>query len=65
MLFPIGDDNRGRTTTPVVNYVLIAANVLVFVLLQGLGSNEKFTYEFSKFPSESLLAIIGLSPAVS
>src|SRR5438270_11879477 len=50
MLFPIGDDNQGRTTTPVVNYVLIAANVLVFVLLQGLGSNEKFTYEFSTVP---------------
>jgi len=50
MLFPIGDDNRGRTTTPVVNYVLIAVNVLVFVLLQGLGSNEKFTYEFSTIP---------------
>ena len=50
MLFPIGDDNRGRTTTPVVNYLLIAANVLVFVLLQGLGSNEKFTYEFSTIP---------------
>src|SRR6266446_7246259 len=50
MLFPIGDDNRGRTTTPVVNYVLIAVNVLVFVFLQGLGSNEKFTYEFSTIP---------------
>jgi len=50
MLFPIGDDNRGRTTTPVANYVLIAINVLVFVFLQGLGSNEKFTYEFSTIP---------------
>jgi hypothetical protein len=47
MVFPIGDDNSGRTTTPVVNYVLIAANVLVFVLFQGLGSNDRFTYAWA------------------
>lgn len=52
MLFPIADDNSGRTTTPLVNYVLIAANVLVFVFLQGLGSNDKFTYAFSTVPAE-------------
>lgn len=52
MLFPIGDDNTGRTTTPIVNYVLIAINVLVFVFLQGLGSNEKFTYAYSTVPGE-------------
>jgi membrane associated rhomboid family serine protease len=52
MLFPIGDDNSDRTTTPIVNYVLIAANILVFVFLQGLGSNEKFTYAFSTVPQE-------------
>jgi len=54
MLFPIGDDNRGRTTTPVVNYVLIAINILVFIFLQGLGSNDKFTYAFSTVPGEIL-----------
>src|SRR5213080_3184264 len=52
MLFPIGDDNRCRTTTPVVNYVLIAVNVLVFVFLQGFGSNDKFTYAYSTVPGE-------------
>src|SRR2546423_13245889 len=52
MLFPIGDDNRGRTTTPLVNYVLIAVNVLVFVFLQGLGSNDRFTYAYSTVPGE-------------
>src|SRR5258706_760900 len=52
MLFPIGDDNRGRTTTPLVNYVLIAVNVLVFVFLQGLGSNDKFTYAYSTVRGE-------------
>ncbi len=52
MIFPIGDDNSDRTTTPIVNYVLIAVNILVFVFLQGLGSNEKFTYAFSTVPQE-------------
>jgi membrane associated rhomboid family serine protease len=52
MVFPIGDDNSDRTITPVVNYLLIAVNVLVFVFLQGLGSNEKFTYAFSTVPQE-------------
>src|SRR5713226_6601039 len=52
MLFPIADDNRDRRTTPVVNYVLVLINILVFVFLQGLGSNEKFTYAFSTVPGE-------------
>src|SRR5437870_13538228 len=52
MLFPIGDDNTGRTTTPVVNYAIILVNVLVFIFLQGLGSNEKFTYAYSTVPAE-------------
>jgi len=52
MLFPIGDENTGRTTTPVVNYSLILVNVLVFVFLQGFGTNEKFTYAFSTVPAE-------------
>ncbi|MFL6227436.1 MAG: rhomboid family intramembrane serine protease [Pyrinomonadaceae bacterium] len=52
MVFPISDDNSDRTTTPIVNYVLIAVNVLVFVFLQGLGSNDKFTYAWATVPRE-------------
>ena len=52
MVFPLYDDNTDRLTTPVVNYLLIATNVLVFVFLQGLGTNEKFTYAFSTVPAE-------------
>ena len=52
MLFPIGDDNSDRTATPIVNYLLILTNVLVFVFLQGLGTNERFTYAFSTVPAE-------------
>jgi membrane associated rhomboid family serine protease len=52
MLLPIADENYDRRTTPVVNYLLILANVFVFVFLQGLGTNEKFTYAFSTVPEE-------------
>jgi membrane associated rhomboid family serine protease len=52
MIFPIGDDNSDRTAQPIVNYLLIAINVLVFVFLQGMGSNEKFTYAYSVVPQE-------------
>ena len=52
MVLPIADDNSDRMTVPVVNYVLIAINVFVFVVLQGLGENQKFTYAFSTVPRE-------------
>jgi len=52
MVFPLYDDNSDRNTTPIVNYVLIALNILVFLFLQQLGTNEKFTYAFSTVPQE-------------
>jgi membrane associated rhomboid family serine protease len=52
MLFPIGDENSDRRTTPIVNYILIGINLLVFVFLQGLGGNEQFTYAYSAVPAE-------------
>lgn len=52
MLFPIADENHDRRSTPWVNYSFILINILVFVFLQGLGSNEKFTYTFSTVPGE-------------
>jgi membrane associated rhomboid family serine protease len=54
VIFPIGDDNTGRSRTPYVNYLLIALNVAVFVFFQGLGTNERFTYAFSTVPQEIL-----------
>jgi membrane associated rhomboid family serine protease len=51
-MFPISDDNSDRTITPVVNYAFIAINILVFVLLQGLGGNDSFSYAFSLVPRE-------------
>ena len=52
MVFPIGDDNSDRRSTPVVTYALIAINVFVFVVLQGMGTNDKFTYAFATVPAE-------------
>ena len=51
-MIPIGDDNSDRRLVPFVNYVLIIINVLVFVFLQGSGTDEQFTYAFSTVPGE-------------
>ncbi len=51
-MIPIADDNSGSTIAPVINYLLIAANIAVFVLLQGMGGNDRFTYAFSTVPQE-------------
>src|SRR5882672_1924586 len=52
MIFPLYDDNSDRTTTPIVNYLLIATNILVFVFLQQLGTNERFTLAYATVPAE-------------
>ena len=52
MLFPIGDDNRDRKIFPIINYLLVLINVLVFIFLQDFGNNVKFTYSFSTVPEE-------------
>lgn len=52
MLFPIGDDNSDRTRTPYITYLLVAINVLVFILFQGMGNNLNFTYAYATVPLE-------------
>ena len=49
---PIGDDKSEITITPFVIYAFIGINVLVFVLLQQIGSNDSFSYAFSLVPRE-------------
>lgn len=51
-MFPISDDNSDRKIQPIVNYAFIAINILVFLLLQQIGSNDAFTYAFSLVPRE-------------
>lgn len=53
-MIPIGDDDSDRRITPVVNWLLIAANVFVFVFVQGLGSNQRTTLAFATIPAEIL-----------
>ena len=52
MVFPLYDDNTDRTTAPIVNYIFIALNIIVFVFFQQLGTNDRFTYAFSTVPME-------------
>ncbi len=63
-MFPIGDDDSDRTRTPYVNYAIIAANILVFVLLQGFGGNDNFTYAFSLVPKEITTGIDLTTPQI-
>jgi membrane associated rhomboid family serine protease len=54
MILPIGDDNSDRRITPFINYAFIIINILVFVFLQDMGSNDAFTYSYSAVPAEIL-----------
>lgn len=63
MVFPLFDDNSDRLTTPVVNYAFIAANILVFVFLQQLGTNDQFTYAFSTVPLEIITGHDAVTPS--
>jgi len=64
MIFPIGDDNSDRATTPYVNYLLLALNVLVFVVFQGFGSNDRFTYAWATVPQEIVTGVDIARPVV-
>jgi len=63
MVLPLWDDNSDRQTTPIVNYAIIALNIFVFVVLQGLGGNDQFTYSFSTVPAEILQGHDIVTPA--
>jgi membrane associated rhomboid family serine protease len=51
-MLPIGDDNSGRRITPIVTYVLIAINVLVFFL--ELNNGEEFIQRWAFVPARFL-----------
>ena len=53
-MLPIGDDNSDRVIFPLVNLGLIALCVLVFVVFQGMGSDQRFTMAWSTVPAEIL-----------
>jgi membrane associated rhomboid family serine protease len=49
MLFPIGDDNRDRQSVPVVTWMMLLGNVLLFFYQL---SHPAFTYGYSVVPAE-------------
>lgn len=53
-MLPIGDDNSDRRITPIINYLLVIANIVVFIFLQNMGHNDLFTYGYSTVPAEIL-----------
>ncbi len=53
-MFPIGDDNRDRKTFPIINYLLIAINILAFIFWQGWGSDIYTTFAYATVPGEIL-----------
>ncbi|MBK8465540.1 MAG: rhomboid family intramembrane serine protease [Chloracidobacterium sp.] len=63
-MFPIGDDNSDRRTQPIVNYAILGLNILVFLILQQLGSNEAFDNAFSLVPREITNGIDLVGPQV-
>ena len=52
MFIPVGDDNRDRRTTPYINYLFIAINILVFIFLQKMGNDYSFTFAYATVPAE-------------
>lgn len=62
MLFPIGDDDRKLTRPTYVTIGLVIVNVMVFVFLQGFGTNEAFTSGWSVIPYEILTGEDLVSP---
>jgi len=54
MVLPIGDDNRDRKTTPIINYLLIGFNIFVFIYWQHWGHNVQLTYAYATVPGEIL-----------
>lgn len=54
MFLPLGDDNRDRHTTPIVNYILLALNIIAFVFWQDMGNSIPVTFGYSTVPAEIL-----------
>jgi membrane associated rhomboid family serine protease len=50
MLLPIGDDKTGRQTTPYVNYLIIAINIVVFLI--ELSQGDSFINGYAAIPYE-------------
>ena len=61
-MLPIGDDNSARRITPIVTYVLIALNVLVFFL--ELSNGDAFIERWAFVPTRFLADPVGDLPTL-
>ena len=61
-MLPIGDDNSARRITPIVTYVLIALNVLVFLL--ELNNGDAFIQRWAFVPTRFLADPVGDLPTL-
>jgi membrane associated rhomboid family serine protease len=61
-MFPIGDDNTGRRSLPVVTYALIAANVLFFLV--ELSGGQAFIEQWAFIPRRFSQDPAGAAPTV-
>lgn len=61
-MFPLGDDNSARHTTPYVTYVLIAINVLVFLL--ELQQGDAFIQQWAFIPARFTADPVGNIPTL-
>ncbi len=61
-MFPIGDDDRERRSTPVVTLVLIAINVLVFLL--ELNGGDDFIRQWAFVPARFSADPVGNAPTL-
>ena len=48
-MFPLGDDDSGRKTTPIVTYILIALNVAFFLV--ELSNGDEFISKWAFVPA--------------
>jgi len=50
-MIPIGDDNRGRKGSAWLTWLIILANVFVFVFVQGFGTDGRAVEAFALVPA--------------
>ncbi len=51
-MLPVADDDSDRKIFPIVNYILIAINIFVFVYYQDFGRNLDLTYNYAAVSAE-------------
>lgn len=61
-MMPLGDDNSSRKTAPIITYILIALNILFFLL--ELSGGEEFVKEWAFIPNRFTHAPLANIPTI-